>query len=533
MAYNWNPQTQSYRPPGPKHPEKYPIPVGPAYMSEGEQPGFIYDPWTDTYRPDPKTVNDYGIQTGLQEKPPKQPGLGEVLLPIAGVGAALAGGQALGNNLPGIVGDIGSGALGLLGMGPAAPAGIGPVASGADYGAMLGTGTTTATEGAGATLAGAAPWLGAAGAGLGAYGLYEGIQNNDPKSSALGGLGLGGGLAMAAPLAGFAPLGLPAIGLAALGGGLLGYGAGKFFGHESTGDVQKKHTGQLLDQGEDNAAWQNYVAGMRQGMTGNGGELPFAGKYKTFDEYKAAGLDPTDLEGVYGNLKTYGPDWANYTPEQRRAITQANINSGIYDSKKGEVVITDSQAALRNRDAVLSGALQPNTPASGTQGSSPATGQTSPAAGVPLQSEGASPDMNRPQNMSQRPRALNLPVQPPAPGLLGQGPAAPAPMPSNMAMPPGASIDPGYLAPGPSAPLPPPQFNPPQNAAPYNPAPAPIPPGTNLQIAPQPQPQPAPTPAPMPGRGQYPSGMPILMGPNALRDEELRIRPIGLLSVRQ
>ena len=47
---------------------KYPTGVGRGYR--GEFPGFIYDPFSDTYYPDPKVANDYRYSTGLAKKPP-------------------------------------------------------------------------------------------------------------------------------------------------------------------------------------------------------------------------------------------------------------------------------------------------------------------------------------------------------------------------------------------------------------------------------------------------------------------------------
>ena len=151
-----------------------------------------------------------------------------------------------------------------------------------------------------------------------------------------------------------------------------------FLMHESTRDVAKKHTKDLLGQSDD-ANYQSYVQGMREQYNSapTDPSKPFAGKYSNFEEYKKAGLDANDLSGVYGNIKTYGAEWANMTPEQRTAVTQANIDSGLYQSKKGEVEITDANKAIENKNNVLKGfqvgaqtqsqaaaqgAVQPKTP---------------------------------------------------------------------------------------------------------------------------------------------------------------------------
>jgi hypothetical protein len=128
--------------------------------------------------------------------------------------------------------------------------------------------------------------------------------------------------------------------------------------HQSTKGVQQMHSGQLMAQSDD-PTWQNYVAGMRQGMDGNPKDplKPFAGgKYATFDEYKQAGLQADDLTGVYGNLDAFKPDyaekagvpdWSKLTFEQQRYMTQKLIDADAYASKKGEVVIPDKEKARR------------------------------------------------------------------------------------------------------------------------------------------------------------------------------------------
>lgn len=127
--------------------------------------------------------------------------------------------------------------------------------------------------------------------------------------------------------------------------------------HKSTRDVAKGHTNDLLKVGKDDANYQNYVSGMREQFNSGPPDpsKPFAGKYGSWDEYQKAGLEANDLTGVYGNIKTYGPEWANLTQEQRQAVTQANIDSGLYKSNKGEVEITDQNKAIENKDNVLKG----------------------------------------------------------------------------------------------------------------------------------------------------------------------------------
>lgn len=129
-------------------------------------------------------------------------------------------------------------------------------------------------------------------------------------------------------------------------------------GQKSTREIARDNTKDLLKQ-SDNPAYQAYVQGMREQFNSAPPDpsKPFAGKYSNFNEYKAAGLDPKDLTGVYGNIKTFGSDWANLSQDQREAVTQGLIGANLYDSKKGEVVITDPQKAK----AIYAGIInQPN-----------------------------------------------------------------------------------------------------------------------------------------------------------------------------
>jgi len=132
----------------------------------------------------------------------------------------------------------------------------------------------------------------------------------------------------------------------ALGGGGLGLGLQKLLGRESTRDIAKKHTKSLLGASSD-PTYQNYINAMRGQFNAPPPDpsKPFAGKYATWDAYKKAGLDANDLTGVYGNLKTFGPDWAKISEDQRKKITQELINADLYKSKKGEVEITDENKA--------------------------------------------------------------------------------------------------------------------------------------------------------------------------------------------
>ena len=133
--------------------------------------------------------------------------------------------------------------------------------------------------------------------------------------------------------------------------------ANALLNRKSTRDIAKSHTKDLLSQGKDNPAWQNYVQGMRAQYAKAPTGPAFAGKYNSWDEYKRAGLEAADLTGVRGNLKTFGPGYESLGFDRQKQITQALIDANLYESKKGEVNITDAAKALALRDQILKTAL--------------------------------------------------------------------------------------------------------------------------------------------------------------------------------
>ena len=330
-------------PPGrfPSPNPKYPF-VGKNYQANGELAGYIYNPFTDKYRVDPKAAQDAGV-IPKPEEPPKPPGLGDTLLPIAAGAGALAGGK--------IIAEKGLGALpslgGLLsGSGAAVPAaGIGPVASGAGYASALGGAApaAAATEGAAATTGGLLSGVGS----LGAL----------PLAGVAAGTLLGGkaGLDMLQGkkpnLAGRVVLGMATGGLSEV--------ANKFFGHKSTKQYQKERWGGLIDDGVVNAQ----VAQQANHPEDDSGVWQ-SGKYKgekwSFDKaLDLAKEDPTHFQHVYGNYKTFGNDWSNYNDAQQKAIVGRLVAEGLYNPSKGDVLIKDEDRARQIKDEVLGVAPQP------------------------------------------------------------------------------------------------------------------------------------------------------------------------------
>lgn len=227
-------------------------------------------------------------------------------------------------------------------------------------GAPMASGGASAAAGAGAEAAGAFDLAGIGGAGnvilpavgaLGAYDLYKNqMKTGNKKRGAV--QGAASGAAMGSY---FGPYGAVAGGVA---GGI--YGATS---HESTRDASKRKTQSLLKKNPQDAQYQNFVAGMRQQYDSAPPDpsKPFAGKYATFDEYKKAGLEAGDLTGVRGNLQL-GSDYTNLNFDQQKAVTQKIIDAGLYNSKKGEVEISDQARAKQILAEVAANGYKPSQP---------------------------------------------------------------------------------------------------------------------------------------------------------------------------
>ena len=114
---------------GPQNPSKYPR-TGPSYAYYGEQQGFVYNPWTDRYVPDPNAVRQYEEAQGIREPEKKPPSAANTIggliggsssAPVAssttagtGTGAAEAGTTAAstsGGLLPALGVGLGAGAV--------------------------------------------------------------------------------------------------------------------------------------------------------------------------------------------------------------------------------------------------------------------------------------------------------------------------------------------------------------------------------------------------------------------------------------
>lgn len=215
-------------------------------------------------------------------------------------------------------------------------------------------GETAATAGAEAAL-GIQPYLGAAGAALGAYGVYNAIESDDTLSGGISGAGMGLGLGMAAPLVGMGPLGWGALGLMALGGAGLGAGLTEVLGHKSTKQYQAERWGELEEKGIVNAgaAFQANHAADDDGVWNEG---QFAGKKWNWEDARTlAKQDPIHFNLVLGNYETFGNDWDQYSQEQRNQIMARLLDEDLYYSTKGDIRIKNEDRAREIKDQVLSG----------------------------------------------------------------------------------------------------------------------------------------------------------------------------------
>lgn len=338
--------------PGQQNPSKYKVRPGANYAKWGEQPGYIYNPYTDHYDK-PRTEQEM-YEAGVGKKPAGDPSLLGTVGVLAGAGLAAEGGKAAGLALPGlfstggaeVVKDVAGEGLGALTTGTAATEG----ALGTGFMGAPGVATTPLTLGEGAAATGAPTAAGSS------------LLSSVAVPAAVAAATYLGGKSALKTLKGEADNSTQG----KIGRGLLGIATGglseigrKFLVKPTTGQIQQKNTKGLLELGKDDPNWQNYVQGMRAGMNGKPADpsKPFGdskgNKYSTFDEYKTAGLDASNLTGVLGNLKTFGPEWAKLNFDQQKAVTQKLIDNNMYSSKKGEVIVTDVEKAKQLKDEAL------------------------------------------------------------------------------------------------------------------------------------------------------------------------------------
>lgn len=186
------------------------------------------------------------------------------------------------------------------------------------------------------------PYLGAAGALAGGYGIYNSIKNHDTKAGAMSGAGMGAGLAAAAPLIGLGPLGWGAMGLMALGGAGVGAGLTEALGHKGTKEYQAQRKGELAKAG----LRDEFIYGGNDGSPGwkdpenwqrKAGLITDKGVLTKLGEKDAA-----SNWGAHGILKAIGNDYFDkYNERQRYQITQAAIDNNLLKGDMGDIVSKD------------------------------------------------------------------------------------------------------------------------------------------------------------------------------------------------
>jgi hypothetical protein len=396
-------ESDAHRQQGPQNVGRYPQ-VGPNYQYYGEQAGWLYNPWTDTYQPDPKAVNEYGQQNGLIEEPPS---MMDTLAPVAGGALALGLGQQVGQQLPGLFG-IGSGGSTPT---PPTPAGAGtatPPTPSISSASNVPSGSTPTPNAPSAP----APIVNSSGAeaiGMNADGTYQFADGTSglPASDGFlnsgyghqGGIGgyVGAGLnaynafnaakegdtdeAFAYGARGVAAYGtgglseLAAQGIDAVAGkgttnkvitpllkynpmtGPMMFAAEKAFGGKSTKDYQRERLEALKDEAP---AWYQHMQNIKAQQDAQGEDFAAdgwtAGEKWSFEKANELNKNRgTDFITSTGNAETFGDDFLKYTPEQQKEISRRLSIAGLYHSDKGNVLISDSKQdeARRIRDEVL------------------------------------------------------------------------------------------------------------------------------------------------------------------------------------
>lgn len=288
-----------------------------------------------------------------------------------------------------------------------------PVGTAADGGTLMSDGTTAAaSSGSSWTTAPANGSLGQIAGGIatgvGAYNTAKGLDNGGEGVRAgttqmFGGIGsmLGG-------------VGGGAIGAAygnALGYGLQGDGwknkavlaatnpnlfVASMFGfspiRKTTKQYQQERWGDLA-KNKIEGAEAAYQANHPDGDTGVWADGKYAGQKWTFEKaLDLATTDPVHFHQVYGNYKTFGNDWNKYTPEQKSKIISGLIQNNLYESKKGDVLIKDEEAAKKVRDQVLAGQLPAAQQPAAAQPQPRVTAAPQPVAQQPAQPQ---PNMNQ------------------------------------------------------------------------------------------------------------------------------------------
>lgn len=382
-------RSESKRPKGEQQPGKYPIAVGDNYLYWGEQPGYIYNPWTDSYIEDPTLQKQYAEQMGLVEKQEKPPGMLEVagaqalpmLVSQAGLiglenllspsaataaSAASAPGSVVGPSVGltdaqiNAVADMYSPQGGLLGIGGPPQGGVATpellsVGQTAGAPAYMSPGQETITAGleglgVGSQTAGAVGRYAVPGVSsvLGALALKEGIEGRSPLTAGLGAAGMAsglGGLGAATGLLATNPITMPI----AIGMGLLGAVAPKLLNRKKTGEYQKERWGAVS---KDNSGWADYYDKSKSGTMPQVGAPVTKGADGSWVKPDGS-WDPREYAGVLGNAETFGNDWFKLSEDKRNAAVSRFKDEGLYYGDKGDMRISDAERAKQIYNEIM------------------------------------------------------------------------------------------------------------------------------------------------------------------------------------
>lgn len=192
--------------------------------------------------------------------------------------------------------------------------------------------------------------LGGAGAALGAYGAYKGIEAGDPMSAGLGGAGVAGGLSAMGLALG--PIGWAGLIAAPIVGALINKNK------VTTRERNQRQTENLLKMGFTSEQMQALGRMDAQGNiifrpdTLSEEEKEAEGqKWKELTSSRDPNVNPlrqaTGMWGTEGMLSTYGPDYLNKMSEFDRYVATASAieKAGGFYNKKGEVLLRNQDAA--------------------------------------------------------------------------------------------------------------------------------------------------------------------------------------------
>ena len=230
-----------------------------------------------------------------------------------------------------------------------------PVATSSQGGTILANGTVIPPENATtiSNFAGSAtPYLGAAGTALGAYEAFKGIKDKNPLTASLGGGGVGLGInAMGYALGPFgwgAALGIPAV------SALINKLGDKDRWKEEQSARQKLADSGVTGWADLNKTFPELTGGRslesmnRSDLAPDYVGLDSNGTWvnnKFNSSRNEADLKPEDIWGYSAFGNKYGNDWlGTFTPDQRKQIAQAYLDSGLVKEHQGQIDLGDNSS---------------------------------------------------------------------------------------------------------------------------------------------------------------------------------------------